>query len=570
MSKQSIVTVRSWCTALAVAATLLEVNAVSAVEPEATQLRAVPLEGSSAFLSGGANWIKSGFQGNLLLPASGAPALSFGFAVPDDYAGGDLTLEAQLGSQSTACAAVLSVRSLYRAREGAARDLGAPNGGVQALSATTAFVLQPGKKALAFQLPAQPGSTVGVRFRLASGVGGFPAYAPGDAVNLTLERLADHASDTCSQHLAWVAARVTYAATTARPARAIFGLDPHASFDSNGGGLVSTTVNQAPLRWPAATPGFPTASWSFVLPEDYKTNTPVDVDILWESETTGCSVVLEERFLYRASVDSPRDHSQGPSQLSWSGLSLESASTARDGGRVEAPVLGTVGRVRFRIADSPGTFGPLAPGTAITFGIARRNDQGADTCGDAGIAGVAVRYIRGPARAQRRLSFNALGAQIDEKVTLQANGTAGSVRVAKFGAWSTSFVLPADYKPNTPLSLQAMFESRDRNCDFTVRDSFLFRSRPGSPTDTGNAAGGLRPVNASTPFDLVFADEIAVSTTAEDRAILVRFEITTDEDVPSLSPGDGIGVGLHRTLYSDDTCPGDIGLLGWSVVYQKK
>jgi hypothetical protein len=282
-------------------------------------------------------------------------------------------------------------------------------------------------------------------------------------------------------------------------------------------------------------------------------------------------VLFEERFLYRASTASPRDHSQGPHQLSWSGLSLESASTPRDGARVEAPPLGTVGRVRFRIVDSPGTFGPLAPGTAINFGIARRNDQGADTCGDVGIAGVTVRYTRGPARAQRRLSLNALGAKVDEgEVTRQANGTAGSVRVGKFGGWSTSFVLPADYKPNTPLSLQALFESRDRNCDFTVRDAFLLRSRPGAPTDPGNAAGGLRPVNASTPFALVFADEIAVSTTAEDRAILVRFEAAVDADVPTLQPGDGIGVGLYRTPFSDDTCPSDIGLVGWSVVYQRK
>ena len=368
----------------------------------------------------------------------------------------------------------------------------------------------------------------------------------------------------------WNAASIVYDAFSSRPPKGLISLDPHASRDGRNDETIVDNGKSAPLRLAKTSlPPFPPATgWSFVLPEDYKTGTPVDVEVLWESEASGCSIVVRPNYVFRSHSGYPRDHTLGSATDSANGLTFLSASTPVAGAAVSAPAAKRTGRLRFRIVATPGTFVKLQPGTAVQFGVFRAIADASDTCGDVGFSGASVAYTRGAAKNPRRSTLNAVAVAVEGPVLLFISGSDGNVQVGLDGVVSTGFVLPEDYKPNTAITLQLLIDSRSRNCSLTLAPASLNRSRVGSPRDFGAATGGLRALSASSPFVLA-GDVISFSTGPTDETISVRFAITTDADVTTLNPGDGIQVGLFRRA-GTDTCPTTFGIAGWSANYQRQ
>ena len=180
-----------WVLAVALVG-LLDARASSGVS------RRMSLETSGAALASGGLYQASGFDGAIRLPPTGTPSVSYGFTIPDDFQNGPLRVEIQVGSPAAACDVVLRAKYLYRARTGQPRDLGSPNGGFEALNASTPFTRADANKSLIFQTEATARAISLVRFKIAPNGAEFPAFKPGDAINFTIERPGDDVRDwTC-------------------------------------------------------------------------------------------------------------------------------------------------------------------------------------------------------------------------------------------------------------------------------------------------------------------------------------------------------------------------------------
>jgi len=174
-----------------------------------------------------------------------------------------------------------------------------------------------------------------------------------------------------------------------------------------------------------------------------------------------------------------------------------------------------------------------------------------------------------------RLSLNPFGAHLDNGASLIASGFDAPIRLPanqNLPGFALGFTIPNDYKPNTPLRIVILWESPATKCIFALRPSFLFRAREGQPSNFSDAAGGLTPLRASTPFSLA-GDTITMAApdTAHQTAS-VRFRITrTPVEFPTLRQGDAINFGVFRgDRQSGDTCNDGLGVAGVSIIYDKK
>jgi hypothetical protein len=531
-------------------------------------VRLLNLETPGAALSGGATYAASGAGGPISLGATGAPAVSFGATIPDDFLSGSLTLTILVESSDTGCDVALRARSLYRARSGQARDLGAVDAGFQALDASTQFSAPAAKKTLIFRAAAA-GQSVRARFRISPNDNEFPAFKPGDAVAFTVERRGDSPADTCPGALRWNAASLAYEATAAKPAKGRLSLDPFAALDPSHVATISFAGNQAPLRIPDSSPPRASLQWSFVVPHDQKAGTPLDVDILWESAQPACRILPLANGLFRTAVGELEDHQTGPFQSASDGLLFQSASTPTAGAAIDAPTGNKTGRLTYRITASPGTFETLKPGVGVMFGVYRAPEHFADTCGEIGVSGVSVRYTRSNAApATRRLTLNALALDAATNVVVAPSGFDGATRIDKGGVFGTGFVVPQDYTANTPILLQILADSVDPGCVFAIAPHALYRSRVGAGPDVGAAADGLTAHGASTPFTISGDGALRAETQGADRTFQLRFQVAPTPGFPGLAPGDGISLTLRRNNDATDTCPRTLGIAGWSIAYQ--
>lgn len=181
------------------------------------------------------------------------------------------------------------------------------------------------------------------------------------------------------------------------------------------------------------------------------------------------------------------------------------------------------------------------------------------------------------AQGLARLSLTPQAALLDNGASLLRSGFDAPIRLPANGSTPSlalGFTIPNDYASNTALRLIILWESPATQCDFVLRSGSLFRARAGQPRDFGDASAGLRPVNASTPFSLPFTGTImmAAPNTAH-RTARVRFNITsTPGEFPAFRSGDAVNFGIFRddsALFSD-TCSGDLGIAGISIVYRKR
>lgn len=111
---------------------------------------------------------------------------------------------------------------------------------------------------------------------------------------------------------------------------------------------------------------------------------------------------------------------------------------------------------------------------------------------------------------------------------------------------SVPFVLPPDYTPGTPLTIEVMVHMSDpaaTACNLNLRPNFVSHGRVGVP-HSGVTQSGLEPVSGSTVVAVPSNTEIAIA----------RFIAgPTDPAVP-LEPGDKYHFGFFRETRADDTC----------------
>jgi hypothetical protein len=191
----------------------------------------------------------------------------------------------------------------------------------------------------------------------------------------------------------------------------------------------------------------------------------------------------------------------------------------------------------------------------------------------------------GPAHAgatQGRLSLDPHAALLGGGASFLDSGFDAPLRLpgGSPSSFSFGFTIPDDYEPSTPLNIVILWEGPSTGCDYALESNILFRARDGQPRDFNNATAGLQPVSASTGFTLLhdgFAIAMHAPATAHQTAS-VLFEITpTPIEFPTLQGGDAVNFGMFRPIGEHDsngepidTCAGELGIAGVSIVYQQK
>ncbi len=174
------------------------------------------------------------------------------------------------------------------------------------------------------------------------------------------------------------------------------------------------------------------------------------------------------------------------------------------------------------------------------------------------------------------VSLNPYGAFLEGGAFLLRSGFDAPIRLPGAGEkpdFAFGFTLPFDYKSNTPVFADLLWEAPDSDCDFVLKSNFLYRARTGKDLDAGEPAGGFDPIWASTDFSL---DPVARSITMaapEDahETARARFRIIpTEGEFPTLRPGDTMTFGVFRDdTLAEDSCPGDLGIAGVAILYEK-
>jgi len=108
------------------------------------------------------------------------------------------------------------------------------------------------------------------------------------------------------------------------------------------------------------------------------------------------------------------------------------------------------------------------------------------------------------------------------------------------------FTVPMDYVAGTDMLLVVAWRSDAISCVVDLRNSALYRSRPGAATDSGSLA---KQSTMLAPDNLVNTEE-----TVFDVGFL------------ELQPGDAVQAGLYRSAILD-SCAGDLHILGLSILY---
>lgn len=171
-----------------------------------------------------------------------------------------------------------------------------------------------------------------------------------------------------------------------------------------------------------------------------------------------------------------------------------------------------------------------------------------------------------------RLSINPYGVLLSAGAEFRMTGFEAPIRLPGDGGapnFSFGFSLPNNYLPNSRLQIEILWETGDTECNFVFGSNFLYRAGEGQPQDSGSPAGGLLPLGASTQFEV---DDFVITVAAPEEAhetALLSFEVrTTPGEFDSMLSGDAMNLSVGRLdRDAGDTCEGDVGVGGISVVY---
>lgn len=119
-----------------------------------------------------------------------------------------------------------------------------------------------------------------------------------------------------------------------------------------------------------------------------------------------------------------------------------------------------------------------------------------------------------------------------------------------------NFVLPADYKRNSPVALD-FYLAGPAGCAAFMAPHSVLRYRPGKPTFDG--AAGLKAVGGNL-----------VSFGASSKLVKKVFRLKPDAGFPGQRAGDGLNLSVLRdTTRPDDTCIGSIFVTSIAIRYEK-
>lgn len=174
-----------------------------------------------------------------------------------------------------------------------------------------------------------------------------------------------------------------------------------------------------------------------------------------------------------------------------------------------------------------------------------------------------------------RLSIDPYSVHLDGGASILMSGFEAPVRLpANAGVPNISFgfTVPNDYVPNTPMTIELLWEAPNTHCSFVFGTNFIYRAGEGQSQDLGSASGGFRPLDASTEFKVTDFTITAAAPADVHKTAMLRFQITpTAGEFDSLLSGDAVDVSLGRLDKQEtDTCGGDVGIAGISIVYSTK
>jgi len=158
----------------------------------------------------------------------------------------------------------------------------------------------------------------------------------------------------------------------------------------------------------------------------------------------------------------------------------------------------------------------------------------------------------------RSLSINPYGTFIDGNAefdkgyntTVGAQGLIfGNPNAGGLGSLHFAFTVPEDYAPGTQMVLRVLWRSDATLCVINLTNNSLYRS-PGN--------GGLTDLGALSRQSQMFASNNLLQTE------VTLFNLN---GLGAIQAGDAISAGLFRSG-NDDSCSGDLHILGLSIVYE--
>jgi len=191
----------------------------------------------------------------------------------------------------------------------------------------------------------------------------------------------------------------------------------------------------------------------------------------------------------------------------------------------------------------------------------------------AGNAGIAILGSSAQPGLTGRISINPYGVALNGGAELVMSGTEAPIMLPANESvpnMAFGYVIPNDYAPNSTMILEVLWETADTDCNMLFGSNFMYRAGEGQSHDNGSPAAGFRPAGASTSNEI---DDFVMIVAAPEESMetgMLRFEIRpTPGEFDSLLAGDAVNLSFGRLdRESDDSCDGDVGISGLSVVYQ--
>jgi hypothetical protein len=185
--------------------------------------------------------------------------------------------------------------------------------------------------------------------------------------------------------------------------------------------------------------------------------------------------------------------------------------------------------------------------------------------GAATFAAVLVSFAAQPAAAAGSFSINPYGALPDGTAAF-ADGSFGNSGIILPGtdqsSFAVGFVLPRDYRQNTPVRIRLSWRTPDTNCSIILRPNFVDRTRANHPASTGNASGGLNPADGNNAL---------VASNVANQGQAKTYVLTADQGFARQLRGDAVVVGFfRRPTEPDDTCDDDLIVSGIQVIYSTR
>jgi hypothetical protein len=158
----------------------------------------------------------------------------------------------------------------------------------------------------------------------------------------------------------------------------------------------------------------------------------------------------------------------------------------------------------------------------------------------------------------RSLSINPYGTFIEGNAefdkgynsTVGAQGLIlGNPNTLGSGSLQFAFTVPEDYAPGTQMALRVLWRSDATLCVINLTNNTLYRS-PGN--------GGLTDQGGLSRQSQMFASNNLLQTE------VTLFNLN---GLGAIQAGDAISAGLFRSA-TDDSCSGDLHILGLSIVYE--